>query len=342
MGETMRNRDSNVELLRCAMMFLIVLGHMSAMGPYSGVKAVHAVFSLSYFATDAFVFISGWYGLRFKWNKLLHIFGLGLFASILLSSLSYKVIGHWQWNYSLGWFGNAYVALLLISPFLNEGIETLHKKGVLNNAWLILALASFLSWLPAGRSIQIAPPGWTGNSTLALIFVYITGRVVSYSPWAETLTMPKALRIFALLLLINIGWAYLAFLSHGHSLLAIVFVETRCNNAPLTIALALSTFLMFKRMQIPMWLCKICSCVSPSLLSIYLLHIGAFPEVSKKLFFDFAFIRADCLLGKFISFLLAGFFVFFVCLLIDFARRILLYSVKKWGKKGGLWQRREK
>lgn len=325
----MNKRDGNIELLRCAMMFVIVLGHMSAMGPYSGVKAVHGVFSLSYFATDAFVFISGWYGLSFKWNKLYYILGYGLFASILLSLLSRSVLGFWDWNYSLGWFGNAYVALLLFSPILNAGLDALNEKKLLYKSWMIIALACLFSWFPLSSIININPPGWSGNSTLTLIFVYITGRVVAHSSWAHTMKFKTALAIFVCLTVTNVCWSLMANLSHGNEFLSDFFVGTRCNNAPLTIALALSVFLLFRSFKVPDFLGCLASKISPSLMSIYLLHLGAFPEVSKKIFYDYAFLPAESASGKFASFVLAAILVYSSCLCIDIVRRFLVWlSIK--------------
>ena len=323
----MKIRDANIEFLRVAMMYVIVLGHMSAMGPYSGQLAVHAVFSLSYFATNAFVFITGWYGLSFKMGKVWRLLGYGLFASLLLSSMSPIVFGCWRFNFSLGWFGNAYMALILVSPILNAGIETLHEKRMLNKAWMLLAAASFLSWMPLGSNIQLTPPGWSGNSTLAMLFIYISGRVAAHSGWVRSVNMSRALFSFVLLMIINIIWSAMALYAHGNVVLSTVFVATRCNNSPLTIALAFSVFLVFKSLRMPQMLGRMACFVSPSVMSIYLLHLGAFPEVSRALFYKYAFMTADSSMGKFASFVLAATWVYLICLTIDIVRRLAIQGV---------------
>lgn len=329
----MKQRDSNIEFLRCVMMFVIVLGHMSAMGPYSGVKAVHAIFSLSYFATDSFVFISGWYGMRFSWRKVLYLLGLGLFASLFLSAFSFFALGRICFNYSLGWFGNAYLALLFASPIINAGLQKLEECGNLVSAWILLTVACLLSWLPGKEIVQLAPPGWTGNSTMSLVFVYITGRVFSSVKCINGITLNKALCLFTIFTLINIAWAATAMRVHGNAFLESIFVETRCNNSPITIALAFAVFLVFKNLRVPQLLGAIASCVAPSLMSIYLLHIGAFPEVSKRLFYDYAFIPANSESGKFLSFVMAAVVVFTSCLCVDVIRRGFSASFKYYKTK---------
>ena len=134
-------RETNIEVLRCTMMFVIVLGHMCAMGPYAGNKFVHAVFTLSYFATNAFVFISGWYGIRFKPKKVWHLLELGLYAAVVNFLLSKIAIGEWSLMISLGWFGNSYLALLLISPLLNYGLDALDSRGMLSQCWYAITCA---------------------------------------------------------------------------------------------------------------------------------------------------------------------------------------------------------
>ena len=56
----MKPRDGNIELLRCVLMFLIVLWHCSMCSSATDFRVAKLLSSLPVFAVDAFVLISGW------------------------------------------------------------------------------------------------------------------------------------------------------------------------------------------------------------------------------------------------------------------------------------------
>lgn len=285
----MKQRDGNIELLRCVLMYVIVLGHMCGMGPYAHLKEVHGIFSLVYFATDGFVFISGWYGIRFSWGRVTNILEMGLFAAITLFICSRAVLGYWEFSYSLGWFGNSYLAIVLMSPLINAGIDRLKEDGRLLQAWAVLAIASLLSWLPTGDHLRIAASGWTGNSFSTLLFVYISGRCARYLNLSKYLTACRIMIILVLLLGLNILWALTASYSELGTLMAQLFVGTRGNNCPLTMAIGIAVFFAFKEMKIPIILQRIGCFGAPSVFSIYLLHIGCSEHVSRTMFNKLSF-----------------------------------------------------
>lgn len=55
----MKTRDGNIELLRCVLMFLIVLWHCSMCSAATDSRVAKMLSSLPVFAVDAFVLISG-------------------------------------------------------------------------------------------------------------------------------------------------------------------------------------------------------------------------------------------------------------------------------------------
>lgn len=118
---TSKARNNSVELLRCILMFLIVLHHMCLFYAQGGGIAVRACSALTAFSTDAFAFITGFYGTRFKWSKASLLLGVGMFASVVLWGAGNCLLdGGAAYRFSLGWFGNSYLALLLVVPFVNR------------------------------------------------------------------------------------------------------------------------------------------------------------------------------------------------------------------------------
>ena len=69
-------RDGNIELLRCLLMFIVVLHHSAVFGPLIGARQAEVVFAMTVPAVDCFVAISGWFGIKFTWNKWLRLLAL--------------------------------------------------------------------------------------------------------------------------------------------------------------------------------------------------------------------------------------------------------------------------
>ena len=76
-------RELNVELFRIVLMLGICLVHTVFIGAH------HGIFGMSEWlnglvggAVDAFVFISGWYGIKFKTKKILAFYALALTCAV--------------------------------------------------------------------------------------------------------------------------------------------------------------------------------------------------------------------------------------------------------------------
>lgn len=138
------NRNSSIELLRLWFMFMIVLIHAYVHGV--GLKyeylyslgedwntAYHlGLVSLGKCGVTGFMFISGYYGVSLKWNKLASMIAMLLFYVLLLTCFGgysvsdmLKIIFHpWdEW-----WFVSSYMVICFLSPLLNQGISALGKR----------------------------------------------------------------------------------------------------------------------------------------------------------------------------------------------------------------------
>jgi len=86
-----KQRSDGVELFRCLSMFVIVLYHTwchGIFGPDNGMMNLQAWWTVFFCAlliwhVDGFVAISGWFGIRFSWRKLVTLYGVILFYSLL-------------------------------------------------------------------------------------------------------------------------------------------------------------------------------------------------------------------------------------------------------------------
>lgn len=167
-------------------MFCIVAHHSFHCGIFGDATGWWALFfeSLIVWHVDTFIGISGWFGMSFKWRKVIRIVGLMAWTSALSigyllvfdrSHLTLKSIGIHG-----GWFGETYLMFLFVIPFVNAAIQGLEKepsKKVLF-IWGIMAGAYALIWLPGHLLLPFSPSGVSGQSLFLFFFIYVTMRLV--------------------------------------------------------------------------------------------------------------------------------------------------------------------
>lgn len=137
-------RNTSIELLRLWFMVMIVTIH--AYGHGSGLDygwlyslggdwntAYHlGLLSLGKCGVTGFMFISGYYGISLKWNKLGSMVAMLAFYTIALIIASgdfslgstLRLLRCWdEW-----WFVSSYIVICLLSPFINKGHECMDKR----------------------------------------------------------------------------------------------------------------------------------------------------------------------------------------------------------------------
>ena len=165
-------RESNIELLRCLLMFMIVIVHftghniMDATNPVQlGDKnwwSSNILETFSEAAVNCFVIISGYYTIKLSFKKIV-LFLLPIFFYELLFSIiqynHYHQLSFTPFNY---WFVRVYFGLLLLSPLLNYSLCQLTKKQIRTIIILLLAFYSVFTIVPqwnisynSGKNIQL-------------------------------------------------------------------------------------------------------------------------------------------------------------------------------------------
>lgn len=114
-------RDVSIEFYRCLCMLAVVLLHALDQGGYA--EGHRGLDNLMTPGVVGFVFISGWFGIRFKWASVLKLLGIGFGCWLTLAVVtwnftsSFGIGGYW-------WFLWMYFALMalapLVEPFVNE------------------------------------------------------------------------------------------------------------------------------------------------------------------------------------------------------------------------------
>lgn len=143
-GDKCSQRNTSIELLRLWFMVMIVTIH--AYGHGSGLNydwmyslgnnwstAYHlGLLSLGKCGVTGFMFISGYYGMSLKWNKLGGMVAMLAFYTICLiiasgdfsAGSALLLLRCWDgW-----WFVSSYIVICLLSPFINKGLEGMDKR----------------------------------------------------------------------------------------------------------------------------------------------------------------------------------------------------------------------
>lgn len=145
----MKQRDSNIELLRLVCMFLIVFQHCIHLCAFpqlwdTSIMSVEVCVASvlvggAYIGVNCFVLISGYYGIKLKLRSALNIYLIcAIYA--LIGYLIHLYIDNAQVgkgllyhsifciSHSKLWFVKCYVGLMLLSPMLNFAIDSMPKK----------------------------------------------------------------------------------------------------------------------------------------------------------------------------------------------------------------------
>jgi len=188
----MKTRNSNIELLRIISMMMIMvlhfLGHSKNVWE-GGLSADMLIWnmneSLCISATAIFVLISGYFGIRFTFRKLLSLYlqcfiwglvGYLLYAlcantpPVKLSTLFGRVFAftHNKW-----WFVNTYLELIFLAPLLNAAIEYFNKK---QHFYFIMLFACVTLYM--GYCRETGEDTW-GTSLSHFLWLYMIARYIN-------------------------------------------------------------------------------------------------------------------------------------------------------------------
>lgn len=140
-------RNSSIELLRILSMLIIVIYHYEARNFNLYVVASDRVgepdllpqlltHSIGKLGVPVFVFISGWYGLKYRKERFWEMVGMCIFYALISCigcQLLYGQVRFLELPFSINlwWFMAAYLSVYLLSPGINHFIDTCDKWQVL-------------------------------------------------------------------------------------------------------------------------------------------------------------------------------------------------------------------
>ena len=188
--EKLTKRNSNIELLRFVLMTCICIWHVFVHGMNykkmgNGVMPDDADMVLMCVlvpAVNCFMLISGYFGIRFSFDKMLQFMLQAFFCFIIGTAVNYVV---WD-DFSLGrlkhifpiltdqwWFLTIYFVIFMLSPVINKGIESISKRQFAFIIIVLLAMNSF------GQYVLSLSSGYSFQS---LLIIYLIGRYLRIYP----------------------------------------------------------------------------------------------------------------------------------------------------------------
>ncbi len=193
--KTLTCRNSNIELLRICLMLMIItyhvmlhgLGLRNVLSADSHITFGIAINSFVIIAVNTFIFISGYFGIRFKIKNIISLLTQAVFYSVVLYIIfslinntpilirqliqSFLPISTYTW-----WFISTYIGLYILSPIINKGVSEIEKSlftKVLIGLFFLNCFSGFIFGTLSG----------SGYSIFNFIFIYILAQYLKrYNP----------------------------------------------------------------------------------------------------------------------------------------------------------------
>ena len=311
-------RDANIELYRCLLTFGIVILH--TIGFYG--KGWHWLSSAFVWCVPGFVFITGYFGVRFSLGRIAKLYGVCLWCFPVSILVGYCVsasgqMGDWildSWRAFMGnWFVHAYAGLLMIVPLADAALKSAVEEGrccEIKDYYRFFPFLFFVfvwSFLSNYNCVMRFLPKAPSCSVLTLLGTYIIARIFRACKYEERISTTLAWIVFVVCI-------------------ALAMLRIGKFNSPISIGITIASFVLVKRIRIPRRLSEAAIWMGPSMFSVFLIHANKWclgsmrgyvdSIVSYGLPFPFAFI------------IVAG-GIFVGGLLLDLPRRIIVGRLRK-------------
>lgn len=190
----MKERQSNIELLRIIAITMVLMLHFNVQGWHPGIYTEERIFSLSLIeghiieslcisAVNIFVLISGYFSIKLSIKSILNLY-IRCFIIGLITYLAYLLIAHepattsalvgraLAFTHNHWWFVISYLGLIAISPILNAGCEALSKRNYLYVLSMLSIAMIYFGWY---KNWEITNAGY---SLIHFIYLYIIARYI--------------------------------------------------------------------------------------------------------------------------------------------------------------------
>lgn len=190
-----KNRDSNFELARIVAMMMIVIGHFVVHGIWQtefcsridlqnplSCTLENLIYSFCVCGVNIFVLISGYHKIKLKLKSFLSLWSLcafyGIIAVLVNSHADTPLLPELIKSLFISnsqWFFKAYLWLLILSPVLNGGLDSMSLVALRRFVLIFFVLNCFSGWVLNNANVN-------GYNVLQLVFLYVMGQWVNREP----------------------------------------------------------------------------------------------------------------------------------------------------------------
>lgn len=276
-----KTRDPVIELYRILLMFGICWLHCICQGMWRGMWPRWVLSA----CVPGFVFISGYFGVRFSVSKTIRLYSVPIYASLLAPFLGGAFLHgcYWKevirvWHADGGfWFVHAYVILTIVAPLINkffENVATCQGVRELFQVLLPIILLVF-GWGAALNYNHLRPyvptsAGLTEASFLTFLAVYSIGRI--FGVFELDKRIPVRFAVLCGLLIIT--------------LITIVGGPLSAGNNLVTVLLPICVFVVIRPLKLPDMLVRIVLSISPFMFAVYCISGTVYFPFTEPIFFS--------------------------------------------------------
>lgn len=325
-------RNYGIDLFRCVSMIMIVMMHTLNQGGVLGsAKMWSAEYIVSWFlmaacygAVNSYALISGYVGWNRKWkpSRVLSVWAQVLFYTLVMAAIFLPTGAYEDTAGALKqsffpifmnhyWYITAYVALMVLAPFLNRGIASVTKREA-----ICFVCASLVIFMVVPRATDLPVFGLSsGYSVLWLVICYIYGGLISRFGFGRSIPWYVLLIVYLVLTAVTSALRMSGVTNQMAYISPAIFIGSA------------SLCILFSKMRIGEAGKTIVGIFSPATLGVYIIHTNYF--VWNRYIYGYAsgFTGSGVFLCV-ISVLAAVLMIYLVLSLCDIARMQLFRLVR--------------
>ena len=291
-----KERQSNIELLRCLSMFFVIVYHILILVLYQRHPETNAYQALElpfHIGVPLFVMISGYFGIRFSIRGLsrlaskayVYLIPCSVIAMTMAGTFTIKGIFKSLMIFSFDnlWFLNVYLYLFLLSPFVNKALDNITDK----QRWYLLGALSFITvWI--GGLTEADGYLLEGKNVLHFILLYAIGNTIHH--YQKKINRIPQAKIVGAYLVLNVALT-LGFMYLPASLAGKIWKYSFGYNSPVMILNCVLFFMIFTKLH---FYSKWVNWAGGSIFACYLLQS---PELTWKNIMEIPSQMIDAYLG---------------------------------------------